>query len=386
MIIFLAVALSVYSLINFYIGRRGWQAWTGAGLPGWIFIGVIVFMVAAYPLGRFLEHGLHAGAGGVFLQVGSFHFAVMLYGFLLVLIVDILRLADRLFHFFPAFVHLHPSRAGAWTLAGVGGLILVIALGGYLNALRPRIHALSVTIPKPSGAIKGLRIAVASDIHLGTIIRNSRLSRIVEMINDLNPDIVLLPGDLVDESVPAEEEEKMTATLASIRAPLGVYAVSGNHEYYGGIAKNREYVKRAGVRLLEDEAVIIADAFVVAGRVDPTAARFGQARKSLAAILGGVDRRRPILLLDHQPFRLGEAESNGVDLQVSGHTHAGQLFPLNLINKGIYEQNWGYWRRGATQYYVSCGVGTWGPPIRTGSRPEIVLIEASFGPDESDHH
>ena len=382
MIVFLAVALSVYGLINFYIGRRGWQAWTGAGLPGWIFVGLFAFMVAAYPLGRFLEHGLHAGAGGILLQVGSFHFAVMLYGFLFVLLVDIARLTDRVLHVFPAVVRRDPARAGAWTLAGGATLIFLICMSGYFNALRPRLRTLHVAVAKPAGALERLRIAVASDIHLGTIIRNSRLARIVSMFNDLKPDIVLLPGDIVDESVPVEEEERMTATLASIRAPLGVYAVSGNHEFYGGIDRATGYLKRAGVRVLEDEAVLVADAFVLAGRVDPTAVRFGRTRKGLAEILEAVDRRRPVLLLDHQPFKLEEAEANGVDLQVSGHTHAGQLFPLNIINKRVYEQNWGPWRRGATHYDISCGVGTWGPPIRTGSRPEIVLIEVRFGAKE----
>jgi len=378
-IIFLSIVLTVYSLVNFYIGRRGWQAWTGAGLPGWVFLGAFLILVLAYPLGRFLERGLHAAAGGVLLQVGSFYFSVMLYGFLFVFFIDILRVADSLLQLFPAFIRRQPARSGAWALAGVVGAVCLITVLGYLNALRPRIRMLEIAVPKPAGVLKNLRIAMASDIHLGTIIRNSRLARIVSMINGLRPDIVLLPGDIVDESVPAEEEEKMTATLASIRAPLGVYAVSGNHEYYGGIVKNSEYLRRGGVRVLNDEMVLVADAFTLAGRKDPTAARFGQTRKSLAEILGPADKRRPIILLDHQPFRLEEAEANGVDLQLSGHTHAGQLFPLNLINRGVYEQNWGYWRRGTTHYYISCGVGTWGPPVRTGSRPEIVLIEITFG-------
>jgi hypothetical protein len=95
-------------------------------------------------------------------------------------------------------------------------------------------------------------------------------------------------------------------------------------------------------------------------------------------ILKNVDSRLPLILLDHQPFHLEEAEQCGIDLQLSGHTHAGQLFPLNLINKKIYEQYWGYWKKGNTQYYISCGVGTWGPPVRTGSIPEIIQIKLTF--------
>ena len=189
---------------------------------------------------------------------------------------------------------------------------------------------------------------MASDIHLGTIMGSRRLETIVARINALEPDIVLLPGDIVDESVSIAEEEKMISVLRSIRAPLGVFSVPGNHEYFGGLAKNLEYLVRGGVRVLQDEAVTVGGAFVLAGRKDPTALRFGESRKALPEILesAGVDRTLPIILLDHQPLRLNEAEDAGVDLQLSGHTHAGQLFPLNLINKMIYEQYWGYLRKG----------------------------------------
>jgi predicted MPP superfamily phosphohydrolase len=209
-----------------------------------------------------------------------------------------------------------------------------------------------------------------------------KLETIAARINALEPEIVLLPGDIVDESVSIAEEERMISALRSIRAPLGVFSVPGNHEYYGGFARNMEYLARGGVRVLQDEAVTVGGAFVLAGRKDPTALRFGEKRKILPEILdgAGVDRALPVILLDHQPVRLKEAEDAGVDLQLSGHTHAGQLFPLNLINKGIYEQYWGYLRKGKTHYYVSCGIGTWGPPVRTGSVPEIVRIRVTFEP------
>jgi hypothetical protein len=121
----------------------------------------------------------------------------------------------------------------------------------------------------------------------------------------------------------------------------------------------------------------VADSFYVVGRKDRTAYRFGRdGRLPLQEILdkGGVDRNLFLILLDHQPLHLEEAQQAGIDLQLSGHTHAGQLFPLNLINKLVYEKNWGYLKKGATHYYISCGVGTWGPAVRTGSVPEIVEI------------
>jgi hypothetical protein len=199
-------------------------------------------------------------------------------------------------------------------------------------------------------------------------------------VNALDPDIVLLPGDIVDESVTAREEEAMTEVFQKLRAPLGVYSVPGNHEYYGGLERNLAYLRKWGVRVLEDEAEEVAGSFYLIGRKDPSSLERGQTRMPIGEIMNraGVDRTRPLILMDHQPVRLGEAAEAGIDLQLSGHTHAGQLFPLNLVNRLIYEQNWGGLRKGRTQYYVSCGVGTWGPPVRTGSIPEILRIKLSF--------
>jgi predicted MPP superfamily phosphohydrolase len=219
---------------------------------------------------------------------------------------------------------------------------------------------------------------MASDFHLGTANRDAWLEKVVAKINELKPDIVFLPGDIVDMYVPRAGVAQMIATLRKISAPLGVFSVTGNHEYYGGLKKNLEYLAKAGIRVLQDEAVKIKDEFYLVGRKDRTALSFKENRKTLKEILATVDGQLPLILLDHQPYRLGEAEEARIDLQLSGHTHAGQLFPLNLINKKVWEQYWGYLRKGKTQYYVSCGVGTWGPPVRTGSTPEIIQIRLTF--------
>jgi predicted MPP superfamily phosphohydrolase len=221
---------------------------------------------------------------------------------------------------------------------------------------------------------------MVSDIHLGTTVRSRSLEKIVGKINSLEPDLVLLAGDIVDESMAAREEEKLTAAFRDIDSPLGLFGVPGNHEFYSGLERNLACLRKCGIRVLEDEAVVVGGFLVIAGRKDPSALPKRAERMSIARILdqSGIDTGLPLILLDHQPFRLVEAESAGVDLQLSGHTHAGQLFPLNLVNKRMYEQYWGYLRRGRTHYYVSSGVSTWGPPVRTGSVPEIVRIRLVF--------
>jgi predicted MPP superfamily phosphohydrolase len=192
-----------------------------------------------------------------------------------------------------------------------------------------------------------------------------------------------MPGDIVDETVTAEIEAEFSAVMRRIRAPLGVFAVAGNHEFYSGLERNLACIRACGIKVLEDEAVGVAGAFVLVGRRDPSSLAPLETRLPIRAILQkqGFDDRLSVILLDHQPAHLEEANRAGVALQLSGHTHAGQLFPLDLINRMVWELNWGYLRKGDTQYYVTSGVGTWGPPVRTGSRPEIVRIHLTFGED-----
>jgi uncharacterized protein len=383
MLIFFLIALSILGLTNLCILRRGGQAL--AAYPGlrWCFYAVFGLLIAAYPLGRILGRGDGTALTRAMSQAGAIYLALMIHLFFLLILVDLLRLADKVFRFFPAGIAAHPEKTGIIAFVSILGIGIGVIIGGYVNALHPRLREIEIRIDKPAGnGADRLNIVVASDIHLGTIMGSRRLESIVRRINTLDPDIILLPGDTVDESVSRAEEEKMTACLRSLRAPFGVFSVPGNHEYYGGIAKNVGYMERGGVRVLQDGAVTVGGSFVLAGRKDPTAGRFGDPRKAIGEILkeAGIDRTLPLILLDHQPVKLGEAEAAEVDLQISGHTHAGQLFPLNIINKMIWEQYWGYLKKGKTQYYVSCGVGTWGPPVRTGSVPEIVRIRIVFTP------
>jgi hypothetical protein len=381
MIVFLLVVLGVYGLANFYILRRGWQALAGYPSPRIVFLVVFGLLILAYPLGRMMNGASRGVVSDVLIRSGSFYMALMLHLFFLLVVVDVFRLANAFLNFFPKGFAADPHKTGLIVFIAVIGIGLGVVVGGYVNALHLRLRTIEIDIDKPAGAgFRTLNIAMASDIHLGTITGSRRLERIVGRLNALEPDIVLLPGDIVDESVSRAEEEKMISCLRSIQAPLGVFSVPGNHEVYGGLEKNLEYLRRGGVRVLQDEAVLVDGAFVLAGRKDPTVLQSKERRMPIRDILEktGADPKLPIILLDHQPVRLVEAVDAGIDLQLSGHTHAGQLFPLNLINKKIWEKYWGYLRKGKTQYYISCGVGTWGPPVRTGSIPEIVRIKVSF--------
>jgi predicted MPP superfamily phosphohydrolase len=310
--------------------------------------------------------------------LGSFYLGIMVYTFLFLILIDLLRLGNLLFHYFPDFVTSNPQKSSSLTVLVLSVVVVLIVMGGHINTLFPRIRQLDITIDKKAHEIEQLNLVVVSDIHLGTVIQNNRLEKIVSTINGLKPDLVLLPGDIVDEDVAPVMEQGMAKTFQKIQSRFGVYAITGNHEYFSGVKEAVNYLEQGKIKVLQDQYLKIEDVLYLIGRKDLMAVRMADGRKSLEEIMQNVDRTLPLILMDHQPYGLNVAKNNGIDLQLSGHTHHGQLFPFHYITKMVYELSWGYLRRGDTHYYVSCGVGTWGPPLRTTSMPEIVQIKVSF--------
>ena len=378
-IYFYSIFFTLYGLLNYYLFIRGAQALPANPAVRAVYTAVFLTLALAFIAGRTLENYWLSPVSETLTYIGSLWLAVMLYGILSVFLLDILRLLNYFFGIFPSFITSRYNQARQ--IAGLiiaGGTLLAIA-AGFINGLRPRIRELDIDIPKTVYRTTSLRIAVASDIHLGTIIGKNRFERIVGMINRINPDLILLPGDIVDEDLAPVVKEDIGSSLRKLKSRYGVYAVTGNHEYIGGVEPACRYLAEHAVTILRDTLVRLANGIYIAGREDRSSGQFaGRRRKPLEEILKGIDRSSPLILMDHQPFKLEEAEDNSVDLQLSGHTHHGQLWPLNYITSAVYEMSWGYLRKGSTQYYVSCGVGTWGPPVRTGNRPEIIAITLNF--------
>ncbi|HTY07659.1 MAG TPA: metallophosphoesterase [Candidatus Edwardsbacteria bacterium] len=379
--IFISIAILVYGAVNWYIFIRGWQA-----LPriGWLrTVYTILFVAAAgsFIAGRFLERACCTKLTAALVWAGSLWLAFMLYFFLSAVLLDLARLSNVLFHWWPRAVTGNYARTKLITLLVVVLGTTAAVLAGYVNAAHPRVKKLDLAVDKPAGQMKTLRIAMASDIHLGTIIGNGRLTALVDRINALQPDVILLCGDIVDEDIGSVIRDNLGETLRKLHAKYGVYGITGNHEYIGGAKASVEYLRAHGVTMLMDSVALIDSSFYLAGRIDRSGQRFeGRLRRSLPELLQNVDRTKPVILLDHQPFELDKAEAAGVDLQLSGHTHHGQLWPFNLITNAVYELSWGYKRKGNTHFYVSSGYGTWGPPVRTGNTPEIVDITLRFIP------
>ena len=371
-IIFFSIILSIYTLINYYIFRAGWTVIPEESHYR-VYYSILFFVISiSFIAGRILERKAPSVFSETLTWIGSFWLAWMLYLLVIIVIGDILAFGNSIFHFLPDI-----SVSSRYYIAGfVTALTLLIIILGHINARFPRIKKLQLILSKNIPEFEPLNIVVASDIHLGTIIGKSRLDHIVGKINRLNPDLVLLPGDVVDEDVAPVIKENLGESLLKIKSRFGVISITGNHEFIGGVEAAVQYLRDHGITVLRDSTIKIDERFYVVGRDDRSVNRFnGHRRKSLDELMTGLDQKLPVILMDHQPFALDEAVSSGIDLQLSGHTHHGQLWPLNFITKKVFELSWGYKQKGNTHIYVSSGVGTWGPPVRMGNRPEIVQIE-----------
>jgi len=261
---------------------------------------------------------------------------------------------------------------------GVGAFGLALSGWGVWSAIRPvEVKRVPIRLKKLPESLNGLRIVQLTDMHVGLTIGRDFVDDVVRKVNALEPDIVAITGDLIDGSV--EDLGHAVAPLAEIRAKLGTYFVTGNHEYYSGADSWLTFLREMGIRVLRNEHVELTkdgEAFHVAGVDDWTAHQFGNGHgANMARAMEGRDSSKPVVLLAHQPVQFDEAQAHGVDLQISGHTHGGQIFPFGVLTRMVQPFVSGLHRRGDSQIYVSSGTGYWGPPMRIAAPAEITLIE-----------
>ena len=378
-IVFFAVVLTIYSLANIYIYSKGYGSITAfQNNKIWYFV-IFMLLASTFIFGKILEARHSSVLSDVLNIIGGFWMAFMLYGFIFLFLSDITALTLRIAGVVDNS-NIMVFRKWSYILTLIVSFILIA--GGFINAIVPSVKRYDITINKSAGELKGLRIAAVSDIHLGSIIRKRSIKKLSQILIKLKPDLVLLLGDIVDGEIGPVLRGDLLQYFTCPKCSDGLYAITGNHEFIGGAKKTIPYIESKGIRILKDEAVTIDDGIQLIGRLDRDSKRFyGAERKPLGELMKSVDHSKPVILLDHQPIDLGDAEKNGVDLQLSGHTHNGQMWPLNHLTARIYELSYGYKKRGNTQYIVSSGFGLWGPRVRSGSRSEVLLINIMFVPD-----
>jgi predicted MPP superfamily phosphohydrolase len=318
-------------------------------------------------LSMFVGDYLPASVTTLMSRIGSSWIMIFIYLVLIFGVLDLLRLT----HFIPVGRILTNS----WVSFGVLALLIVsLFTFGYFNYRNKQKVELSLTINKAGGAINPLKIVAISDLHLGYNIGKAEFESWLSLINGENPDVILIAGDLVDSNTHPLFEQNFAESVKKLHAKYGVYAVLGNHEYIGNAAKSTAFLQSAGITLLRDSVALIDDSFYLVGRDD----RSNSNRKPIAELIAPIDKTKPIIMLDHQPTNLKETADNLIDLQLSGHTHNGQIWPLSIVTNLIFEKSYGYLKKGDSQIYVTSGIGIWGGKFRIGTRSEYVVIDLSF--------
>ena len=338
-----------------------WHVWRILPLPSWAKVVVVTLMVFAFLL-LFVGFSRHVHlsmplATAVY-EIGTSWLIILLYLFMAFLLLDI----GRWVHLVPA-TFLKNSWSG--TLA-VTAFMFIIFLYGNIHYHQKVRQPLMLTTGKTLS--RKMKVVMLSDLHLGYHNRRSEFAKWVDKINEEKADLILVAGDIIDKNIQPLEEQEMHQEFLRLNAP--VVACLGNHEYYGGESNALLFYKKADITLLRDSVTTVGDLCII-GRDD----RSNPKRKALSELMKGVDSTKYLVVLDHQPIQLEEAEQNGIDFQLSGHTHHGQVWPISWITESIYECAFGEWQRGSTRYYVTSGIGIWGGKFRIGTRSEYVVAE-----------
>ncbi|MDN7241905.1 metallophosphoesterase [Planococcus sp. N028] len=347
--------LAIYSSLSAYIGWNVY-VWLQHLIPlnPWLFALLWFLWVFSFLIGRMGHQWL------LFSIMGSYWFAFFEYAVLLTPIANIASL----------FITAENPALVVGTIEAV--VLLLIFVSGSFLAYNPIVRKLEITVDAPEA--DPLHIVLASDFHLGVLSGKNHLQRFVKKSNSLKPDVVLLAGDLVDDDPIWYARYGMSEVMGELKAKLGVYGILGNHDYYGKkIPLLVQLMEKSGVSILRDETISVENRFYLTGREDRT---FRD--RPLLETLKPKSDDLPWIVMDHTPPKLSEPTRLGVDLQVSGHTHKGQMWPNRFITKKVFDLDYGHRQINKSHFLVSSGFGFWGPPIRIGSRSELWSIKMNF--------
>ena len=350
--------IAAYLCGNIYIFVRALQTLSGLSL-GWKVVFSLGYWLAALALVLSIFVLRHIEIPEVLSQglfnIGSVWLVFTLYMVLALFVTDISKL----------FV---PTLKTYGFVVSFGFTVCLLTYG-YFNYKHPDINHLDITLDKPLQG-QPMKIVAISDIHLGNGTRKPQLQKFVEMINAQEPDLIIIGGDLIDNSLTPLYQQKMVEELNQLKAPMGIYLAPGNHEYISGMEACEQFLKGTPIRLLRDSIVTLPNGLQLIGRDD----RSNRRRLPIAELMKQADASKPTLLIDHQPYEVAKKDSLGIDIQFSGHTHRGQVWPLSLLVDNMYEQSHGYRRWTNSHVYVSSGLSLWGPPFRIGTKSDMLVM------------
>ena len=370
---FLLKEILFCSPLIIYVGFRIWKLIPQRFFKI-LFIIFYIFLVLAFPLAETLSHASGMGWANFIMIAGYFSLPLLLYLVLWVILVDLALGVALLTRILYKETVKRQRFQRAWLFLILAVPLAVVLIGTVRNN-HPQIREYSIEIPKKSSGIRQLKIAFVSDFHFRETTNRHLMERFVEKVNAASPDIVLIGGDVLEGDRQGEKLGEFEAQFRRLKPKYGVYGVPGNHDLHRANAMT--FFDQAGIRLLQDTVEQIDNAFYLVGRNDGRS----RGRKSIEELLRDCDRSLPVIVLEHRPTDLDNVSRSGADILLSGHTHNGQLFPVNFIAKRHYELSWGYKLKNRTHVFVTSGIQVWGPPVRTAGASEILIVNVSFRND-----
>ena len=362
-IVMISTLLVVMLGANFYIFFRLWHLIPPFPANKIILVSVAVIMLALPFITLGLGNHFPLPVTSIMYRVGTSWIMIMLYLVIFFLVLDLIRITG--------IAPLNRFMFNSWAGFSMLTLIFVVWMtAGNMNYHHKKRVELTIRTNKNTIPNKPLKIVAIADLHLGYGIGTEEFRSWVKLINNEKPDVVLIAGDAIDNSLKPMYEKKFADIFREIKTNHGIFMVPGNHEYIANINKSIDFLTQVGVTVLKDSVVIVDQSYYLVGRDD----RSNSNRKTISELTASLDPSKPIILLDHQPYHFDEVEKNHIDLFFAGHTHNGQVWPISLITKAMYEISHGYLKKGDTHFYVTSGIGIWGGKFRIGSCSEYVVI------------
>ncbi|MPM04191.1 hypothetical protein SDC9_50463 [bioreactor metagenome] len=371
-ILILVLFSLLYFLINYYIGRKILNGFNYifkiSPLVFWIIFWVLAL---SYIISMFLNKFISPNLTNFLYLIGSYWMGLLMYTLLTFPIIGIINIIISKSHLSNNLT----DKYYIYQTILIALVFIIITTIGSFNAKNSYVTSFDIDIDKPSFK-EPVNVIMVSDIHLGNIVKNKKLSNMVKEINDLNPDIVIIAGDIIDSDIKPFLNTNMGREFSKIKSTYGTYATLGNHDLMTKAEKQIvRILEENSVKVLRDESILINDSLYIIGRDDITINRFSENdRASLLDLTHNLDKSKALIVIDHNPKYINESLNANIDLQLSGHTHKGQIAPGNLVTNKMFEIDYGYLKKDNLNVVVSSGYGTWGPPIRIGSRSEIVQM------------
>ena len=353
-----------------YIMRRGYQALPPRKAGRVIFFAFFVVEWLLYFMGFFFYKDLSDPVLHFIMLICNTWYIASFYLTLGLIALDLVRLSNRIRAWYPNIIKRHWNCTKMLLFVVFVLSVTGLMIRGYHNAIHPAVRQIHIHIDKEMGGRDSLTIVMMSDWHIGEFVRKQHVQRFVELANAEHPDLIVIAGDILDYEVRQAEKQHIEEDLQQLKAPLGVYMVLGNHEYRANRFAKISWLEKTGATLLIDSVVMPDSTFYLIGRDDLV----NSGRASMETLLTGVDKSKPVIVVEHQPVHVNDLIDHQCDLGLYGHTHNGQYWPFSLLLKWVFEFPYGYFSKGSSHIYVSSGIGFAGQPYRVGTRSEMVYI------------